>query len=147
MVQAFQAVHFSLCPWLGCRGQVAIPVLLVEIPVHLQPCHSLLASSLFCCASKVHFIPFPPFSLGVSDLRSLHLNQRSGTSILRRLRRRRKHQYFTEHTKLHNSPVSILMSAVVSLAFFRKLGDFSFSSNPTYANSLVLSIASVNKEL
>lgn len=72
----------------------------------------------FYCASKVHLITFPPFSLGVGDLHSLHLHQISGTSILRRLRRRRKHQCFTEHKKLHNSPVFILVSAVVSLLFF-----------------------------
>lgn len=111
------SVNFSLCPWLDCWGQLAIPVLLAEIPAHLQPCPPLLVSSLFCCASKVHFVSFPPFSLGVSDSCSLHLNRRSGTSILKRLRRRRNHQYVTEHTKLHHSPFSILMSALVSLGF------------------------------
>lgn len=110
-------MNFSLCPWPDCGGQVAIPVFLAEIPAHLQPHPPLLVSSLFCCASKVHFVSFSPFSLGVSDSCSLHLNQRSGTSILKRLRRRRKHQYVTEHTKLHNSPFSILMSALVSLGF------------------------------
>lgn len=89
---AFQAVNFSPCPWLDCPGQVAISVLLAK------------SQSVFSIVnvSEVHLITFPPFSLGAGDLHSLHLNQISGTSILRRLRRR-KHQYFTEHKKLHNS--------------------------------------------
>lgn len=93
----FQPVPLAGLSRAGCNICPAC-----KIPVRFQHCHSLLTTSLFCCASEVHLITFPPFSLGAGDLHSLHLNQISGTSILRRLRRR-KHQYFTEHKKLHNS--------------------------------------------
>lgn len=142
---AFQPVPSAGLSRAGCNFCPSC-----KITVCFQPCHSLLTSPLFCCASKVHLITFLPFSLGVGYMHSLHPNQISGTSILRRLRRRRKHQYFTEHKKLHNSPLLILKSAVVSSSFFFfffKMSDFHFFLNPTCANSLFFSLASVNKEL